>query len=101
MPRTTTWKHAERKLAAYVGGERAPINGRGNAPDIEHPWLSIECKHRQTVPGWIKSALRQAELGNVTGDKLPVALIHEAGSRYEESLVVLKLSDFRAWFGDR
>jgi hypothetical protein len=32
------------------------------------------------------------------GDKLPVAVIHGKGSHRENSLVVMRLDDFLAWF---
>ncbi len=46
------WKRFERRVAAIVDGERVPVSGRqrGYAPDIEHNWLSIECKYRKSLP---------------------------------------------------
>lgn len=94
------WKAAERELAERVGGRRVPVSGRtrGDAPDIDHPWLSIEAKSWSRMPERVVDALRQAEAAARDG-KLPVALIHGNGERYERALVVLRLGDFLEWFG--
>lgn len=100
-PSRRRWKAAERELAEQVGGRRVPVTGRarGDVPDIAHPWLSIEAKSWSAMPERVVSALRQAEAANVDGRKLPVALIHGNGERYDQALVVMRLGDFREWFG--
>lgn len=102
-PSRRRWKAAERELAEYVGGRRVPVSGRarGDVPDIAHPWLSIEAKSWSAMPERVVAALRQAEAANTTGAKLPVALIHGNGERYDRALVVIRLSDFMQWFGGR
>ena len=97
----STWKHVERKIAALLGGERVPITGRqrGSAPDIEHPWLSLEVKHRTSLPSWLLDAHDQAVKSKRSESHLPVVVIHPKGKRYEESLVVLNFADFVEWFG--
>lgn len=89
------WKHAERRIAAALGGKRVPVSGRGrgDAPDIEHPSLSIEVKSRRTLPTWLGDALHQAEASS-TGDRIPVAVLHQDRARYRDALVVLRLEDF-------
>jgi hypothetical protein len=57
----TTWKHAERQIAKRLGGRRVPVTGRAGQPDIAHPWLSIEVKHRRRLPQWLTMAMEQAE----------------------------------------
>ena len=59
----SNWKNFERRVAAKVGGKRIPITGR-ECLDIDHPYLDIECKHRQTYPLWFEKAWRQANTGN-------------------------------------
>ena len=97
--RTSSWKRDERKLAERLGGERVPVNGRGETSDIDHPWLAIECKRRKQVPDWLMSAMTQARAGNRDGTKLPVVLIHQAGRHYDNAMVVMRLADFEEWFG--
>lgn len=91
----TLWKTVERNIAKIIGGERVPITGRqrGSSPDILHPYLSVEVKERQTLPAWIHEAMEQAVAASL--EKTPIVILHEKGSKYENDLVVMKLSDFR------
>lgn len=87
------WKNHERKTAAALGGKRI---SRGmdfslSAPDIEHPLLSVECKHRQKISGFLKDGLKQAE--RYYPEKIPVLVLKEKHMRGE--LVVIRLSDFK------
>jgi hypothetical protein len=96
----SAWKRTERKIASIIGGERVPVTGRqrGDVPDIRHDWLSVECKHRRSVPQWLQEALQQAQAA-VRGDQLPIAVIHPHGARHSDDLVVMRLGDFRDHFG--
>ncbi len=93
-----TWKHVERAVARQLGGQRVPVSGRAGQPDIAHPWLSVEVKHRQRLPQWLLAAVRQAELAATPG-QLPLAILHQHGQRYAEVLVVMRLEAFVEWFG--
>jgi hypothetical protein len=95
------WKATERKIATLLGGRRVPVSGRGrgDAPDIAHPWLSLEVKDRATLPAWLLDALAQAE-ASATAAQLPVAVVHRAGDRHDHALVVLRLGAFVDRFGD-
>ena len=95
------WKATERAVAAMIGGKRVPITGRqrGDVPDIQHPWLSPEIKHRQTLPAWIHDAISQA-IAAAKSDQLPIVVLHEKGKRHTSDLVVMQLGDFQDWFGD-
>lgn len=90
------WKAAERRVAKYVSGERVPITGRqrGDAPDIEHRWLSIELKYRKNLPAWFKDAMNQAELSARTR-QLPVVIMIEKGQPVGEAFIMCKLKDFK------
>jgi hypothetical protein len=94
------WKATERKIAGLLGGRRVPVSGRGrgDAPDIAHPWLAIEVKDRATLPLWLLDALDQAE-ASATAEQLPVAVLHRAGDRHDQAVIVLRLADFVDWFG--
>lgn len=65
------WKATERRIAALLGGKRVPVSGRGrgDAPDVAHPWLSIEVQDRASLPAWLVKALAQAEAA-ATPDQL-------------------------------
>lgn len=89
---TKTWKSAERKIASLLGGERVPITGRtrGSAPDIQHDTLSLEVKHWQKFPEWLKDAMNQAEM-SATNDQIPTVVLHEKGSAYDRCLTIMPL----------
>jgi hypothetical protein len=89
-----TWKAVERKIAELLGGRRVPITGRqrGDAPDIQHDFFSIEVKHRQSLPGWILEGMEQAKMSN-PGDKYPLVVLHQKGMKFTESLAILELRD--------
>lgn len=96
---TKQWKHTERAIAAKIGGVRISNHALGlRTPDCESDWLSVEVKHRKALPSWITEAMGQAKR-NATPGKLPVAVLHQAGQRYDDALVVVRLCDFTDWFG--
>jgi hypothetical protein len=87
-------------VAAVLGGERVPITGRvrGSAPDVRHDWLSVEVKNRKVLPAWLSVGMAQAR-ASAKPEQLPVVIVHHVGKRITDSYVVLKLGDFRQWFG--
>ena len=91
------WKRTERATAALLDGQRVPVSGRarGDAPDIAHPILSIEVKHRQTIPVWLREAMAQANAASRPG-QIPVAIIHQHGGRHDDNLCVVRLVDLAA-----
>ena len=94
-----TWKQVERAIAHRIGGQRMSKAGLGEAvPDVENDWLSIEVKTRRTFPAWLEGSLEQAER-NATAGKLPTVRLHKIGQRHGRDLIVLRASDFEAWFG--
>ena len=95
-----SWKRSESRIAGLLGGKRVPVSGRGrgDAPDVAHPWLSVEVKSRTIIPKWLTTALAQARAAAQEG-QLPVAIIHKAGGRHDRSIVVMRLDDFTTWFG--
>jgi len=83
-------------VAARLGGERA--GPQGAASDVNHPWLSVEVKHRAQLPEWLLDAMEQAVRNCPEADKLPILVLHEQGQRYGQSLVVMRLDAFCEWF---
>ncbi len=89
-----SWKHGERRVTEMLGGTRVPVTGRGrgDAPDIEHPLLSLEVKTRAKLPAWLHDAMHQAEASARDG-QLPVAVLHQDRTRYGDALVLIRLDD--------
>ena len=87
----TTWKHSERMVAKLLGGERTGCNGESRR-DVEHPRWSVEVKHRKSLPEWLHSAMRQAELE--AEHRVPIVVLHEKGLTYEKSYVIIRIDDF-------
>lgn len=87
-----TWKAAERKLATLLGGERVGPAGTPQ-PDVVTPTLVAEVKHRKALPRWLLDAVEQARAQRDI-QRMPVAILHQKGQRYEHSLLVVRLDDF-------
>ena len=96
-----TWKRVERQVAGILGGQRVPVSGRqrGDQPDIQHPWLSLEVKHRKTLPAWLADAMQQAEASR-RGDQLALVVLHQERQAIGDSYAVVRLQDFQDWFGE-
>jgi hypothetical protein len=95
------WKRTERSVAARLGGQRVPVSGRarGDAPDIAHPRLALEVKHRKTLPAWLLAAMRQVD-ACAEPAQTPVAVLHQYGSRHAHDLCVLWLADLQSLLDD-
>lgn len=93
---TGTWKSAERAVARILGGRR--LGPGGDRADVRSRWLCVEVKHRKSLPEWLHEALHQAQ-GYAGPGQLPVAVLHEEGTHYMDSIVCMSLRDFEAWFG--
>ena len=91
----SAWKDHERRTAAALGTQRTGPTGVPT-PDCQTDWLVVECKHRKSLPDWLKEALAQAKQ-HATAEQLAIAVLHE--ERKHDSLVVLSFKDFVAWFG--
>jgi hypothetical protein len=89
-----TWKNTERAIAARLGGQRVPVSGRarGDAPDVAHPRLSLEVKHRRHLPDWLHQAMAQADACAGPG-QIPVAILHEHGARHDADICIVALRD--------
>jgi len=96
------WKRTERQVAALLGGTRVPMTGRarGSTPDVTHPLLAVEVKHRKSIPAWLRDAVDQAQ-ASVRGAQLPIVVLHGAGERFDHALVIITLSDFSHWIEDQ
>ncbi len=74
------------------------MNQQRNA-DVRVDWLTAEVRRRAALPGWLTDAVDRARRCS-TESQLPVAVLHAQGERVEDSLVVMRLRDFEAWYGE-
>lgn len=90
----STWKGTERAIARLVGGERVPVSGRGRGdqPDVRHPLLSLEIKHRDRLPGWLVDAMAQADAAAEPG-QVSCVVLHQHGQRHADNVCLLRLAD--------
>lgn len=90
------WKHAERRIADFIGGKRVPVSGRGRGdqPDIDHAWLAVEAKYRKELPKWLFDAMDQAEK-SAKPRQMPCVILIEKGQRVGDALICFRLSDAR------
>jgi hypothetical protein len=95
MAKKGHWKTVERTIAKRLGGKRVPITGRqrGDVPDIDHHYFSIEVKQRDFIPKWLFLAIEQAEAAK-KGKQKPVGIWHITGEKYDDALCIMRLKDF-------
>jgi hypothetical protein len=66
---------------------------------VQHEWLSVECKHRKSLLLWIADGMAQA-VAAAKPDQLPIVVLHQARTPHGDDVVMVKLRDFTAWFGE-
>ena len=96
------WKAVELKVADYLGEghERVPVTGRTGArgqetPDIISPFWSLELKHKDSVPKWLRYAMDQSKASLKPEHIAPVAIIHPKGSRIDQALCIMPLESLK------
>lgn len=96
------WKNAERKIAAIFGTVRIPAAMWGqrpdrgdNAPDAETEQLALQVKSGYRCPGYLRSWLNGIQKTAPPG-KVGAVVWHVAGTRFTDSLVVLRAADLAA-----
>jgi len=82
----------ERYVAKRLGGVRVGLTGKATA-DVEAGQLSIECKERKAIPDWLRDAVEQAKSNARSRDLIPVVVLHCAGDRHDDDLVIVRLGD--------
>lgn len=90
------WKQTQRRIAKSLGGSVTARTGYKGG-DVETDWLVVEVKHRRVLPEWIVEAVEHAR-ASADHVHLGIAVLHAKGAR--DDLVVLRLKDFRTWFGE-
>jgi hypothetical protein len=96
------WKAFERRIATVFNGKRrgAYTGSRNNGKtDIIAAGWAIECK-LLSRPGFqdLLNACRQVEANREHPDDIPVALVKRKGDLDKDTLVVMRLEEFREFF---
>ena len=95
--RTNNWKNIERSIAKLIDGDRVPVSGRqrGSAPDIAHPLLSVEVKHRKSLPKNLTLILEAAEMLGRDGVVFPVGELDYQMRRLSSFITLSEQSKFQ------
>ncbi len=86
-------KYLEDKVASDLGTKRSSGPWRAG-PDVRTGWCIVECKHRKTLPSWIKGALNQARR-YANEDQIPLVVLHELHKK--DRILLVYLEDFANW----
>lgn len=90
-----TWKGAERRVAADLGGQRIPVTGVDrDGADVVTPVFHVQVKLRKTLPQWLWGWLRGIVEDAATNGKIGVLVLKRPRQRDAEGLVVLRYGDF-------
>ena len=94
------WKRFERDVAKAVGGVRVPVTGLDRAAaDVDAGPFQIQVKLGRRMPGYLKKWLdgitETAKRKGATG----IVVWKQPGERVDDSVVILRLADWRAWHG--
>lgn len=86
-------KATERAIAKRLGGKRLGILGRD---DVQAGPFSIEVKDRMKFSG---SHFMNQAVNNCPAGKTPLVVVHITGSRHNEDLVIMRMTDWIDWHG--
>ena len=94
------WKNAEKGIARAMGGERVSNRFMGlDVTDVVCGIFACEVKERKVVPAWLLQAMAQSER-NARNGRVPIVALHRLGDRYNDALIVMRLSDFTDLHGE-
>ena len=86
-------RRCEADIAARLSGRRMGIMG---AHDVEAGPFAVEVKSRAVFAG---SSFMDQAVRNCPKGKTPLVVLHVTGKRHSEDLVMMRLNDWREWFG--
>lgn len=95
MTARSTWKGAERRVAADLGGARVPVTGIDRAgADVRTPLFSVQVKLRRSLPGWLWDWLGGIRASAKSEGRVGILVLKKPRQADAEGLVVLSYSDF-------
>lgn len=95
-----TWKAAERRVAADLGGRRVPVTGIDrDGADVVTSMFHVQIKLRKALPAWLwdwLNGIRYDALMNGVGEpgKIGILILKRPRERDTEALVVMSYGDF-------
>ena len=92
-----TWKAVELAICRIFGGERAGAVGKDGPDCCGTAPYAVQVKHGKQVPKTIQTWMEQASR-DATQGSLPVLVMHPHGEAIEDSLVVMRLREFREFY---
>jgi hypothetical protein len=95
MP-SSRWKAVELAICKIFGGQRSGPVGKEGPDCTGTGHYAIQVKHRK-VPKWLTDAVEQAR-GDARWQDLPLVALHPKGKSIDETLIIIRLDDFREWF---
>ena len=95
MTARATWKGAERRVAADLGGTRIPVTGIDrDGADVVTPMFHIQVKLRKALPTWLWTWLAGIQSDAKPAGKVGVLVLKKPRQRDTDGLVVLSYADF-------
>ena len=92
----STWKKVDLEVCKRFGGQRTGPVGKDGPDCVGTAPFAVQVKHR-AVPQWLLDAMMQAILDSpITW--LPTLVLHPKGHSIDDSLVIMKLSDFEEYY---
>lgn len=90
-----TWKNAERRIAADLGGARIPVTGIDrHGADVVTPMFHVQVKLRKALPGWLWDWLGGISSDAKAKGKVGILILKRPRQADAEGLVVMSYADF-------
>lgn len=95
MTARATWKGAERRIAADLGGARIPVTGIDrDGADVVTPMFHVQVKLRKALPAWLWAWLAGIRSDATPAGKVGVLILKKPRQDDREGLVVMSYGDF-------
>ena len=94
---TSTWKNIERAICKIFGGSRSGPVGKDGPDCAGTTPFAIQVKHGKQIPKGIQKFMQQT-IADCPKGQIPTLVMHAHGTSIDESLVVMRLKDFKAWY---
>lgn len=100
MTARATWKAAERRVAADLGGYRVPVTGIDrDGADVRTPLFSVQVKLRKTLPAWLWGWLAGIRASAKDEGRVGILILKKPRQDDRDGLVVMSYGDFVELYG--